>query len=274
MNGPCKTTEGTTSSKKKPRHKVKDASSKKPRHKVQDAALRKKKRITHIGFDPDARNQYLTGFSERKRQRRVYGLAMQKVKDRKAKLEAKAELKSAVKEQIIEAERRKESILESGFEACDELTPDNDDNASTEEETTRQSESEPKTAEVQLYEDNYTRNKWGGEVIVTTTTDFPSDDDDGDVVRGAAMSISTDKAQEFSGKVERYINELKGKLPSSKRDARRHNQPTMTKGKHGALNMPGIGGDKNLKIAKKMLARTQPKTTEPSKKKFKKSHKR
>ena len=42
---------------------------------------------TIITFDSDKRHDYLTGFSSRKKERRAFGLAMQKVKDRQSKLE-------------------------------------------------------------------------------------------------------------------------------------------------------------------------------------------
>ena len=42
---------------------------------------------TIITFDSDKRHDYLTGFSSRKKERRAFGLAMQKVKDGQSKLE-------------------------------------------------------------------------------------------------------------------------------------------------------------------------------------------
>ena len=46
-------------------------------------------------FDPEARREYLTGFSKRKTERRKFGLAMQKVKDRKARLLEREEIRKA-----------------------------------------------------------------------------------------------------------------------------------------------------------------------------------
>jgi Nucleolar protein 12 (25kDa) len=242
---------------------------KKTKKNVRDAhnSSRKQKRVTHIGFDPDARNEYLTGFSERKRQRRCYGLAMQKVKDRKSRLDQRAELKLAVKEQIIEAERKKASFADAAYHACNTAATCENEQCSEAVEADRQSplsEIDPENVEtkVQLFEDVHTKNQWGGDVIVTTTTDFTGDSDD-DIVSETIVNRrkgSSDRAQEFSGKVERFIGELKGKMPSTKRDARRlNNRSTKHKGKHGALNMRGIGSDKNFKIAKKMLSRSQAK---------------
>ena len=56
-----------------------------------------------IKFDPEARRTYLTSLSSKKKERRTYGLAMQKVKDRKLKLEEKRETKKALLEQIEES---------------------------------------------------------------------------------------------------------------------------------------------------------------------------
>jgi hypothetical protein len=43
-------------------------------------------RKLELKFDTKDRNSYLTGFSQRKKERRAFGLAMQKVKDRKGEL--------------------------------------------------------------------------------------------------------------------------------------------------------------------------------------------
>ncbi|EKU20538.1 rrna processing protein rrp17, partial [Nannochloropsis gaditana CCMP526] len=48
-------------------------------------------------FDPEARREYLTGFSKRKKERRTFGLAMQQVKNRKARLMEREELRKAKK---------------------------------------------------------------------------------------------------------------------------------------------------------------------------------
>ena len=82
-----------------------------------DATLRKRGRTKEIVFDPEARREYLTGFSARKQQRRAYGLAMQKVKDRKAKLEQRKDLREAQLERVEEAERLKKQVEEAALEA-------------------------------------------------------------------------------------------------------------------------------------------------------------
>lgn len=53
------------------------------------------KRGLSLVFDPEARREYLTGFSKRKTERRKFGLAMQKVKDRKARLLEREEIRKA-----------------------------------------------------------------------------------------------------------------------------------------------------------------------------------
>ena len=60
-----------------------------------------------VDFDPDKRKDYLTGFSKRKKERRVFGLAMGELKKRKDHLEARKERAEAKAE---ETEKREERI--------------------------------------------------------------------------------------------------------------------------------------------------------------------
>jgi hypothetical protein len=52
----------------------------------------------HIAFNVDAREEYLTGFSKRKAERRRFGLAMGELKRKRARLEDRKERRAIEKE--------------------------------------------------------------------------------------------------------------------------------------------------------------------------------
>lgn len=208
------------------------------------------KRKTEIAFDADSRREFLQGFSERKKQRRAFGLAMQKVKDRKAKLEKRAERKEAMREQMEQAEKQKAEILES-------MVSNDLPRAAPVVET---------VDNIKTYQDKETKSCWGGEVIVTTSTKIPGDssddddDDDGDDQRKdrKPMKKGKDEAQEFAGNVERFMQELKGNMPGKKKK-RKEQTVIKAKGKHGAAKMKGMGGTADLKAAQRILKQAQTK---------------
>eukprot|EP00977_Amphora_coffeiformis_P020017 scaffold7805_cov153-Amphora_coffeaeformis.AAC.1 len=246
---------------------------------------RKHKGGPEITFDPEARRNYLRGFSERKKQRRAYGLAMQKVKDRNERLNDRKERKASLMEQIEQSEKAKQELLEvtiaehalpatsAGRRSNDDEDDDDDDddeevpmNAPAKESNT--------TAETQIkkYDDQETEKRWGGQVVVTTSTAIPGEDsDDGgastekkQVARPVRSSSGKpkhkDKAQEYAGSVDRYLsgknNVNKLLLPGKKRKA----QPRGGhKGKHGASDMKGVGGAAGLQAAQKILKRSKSK---------------
>ena len=245
------------------------------------------RRHGEIVFDPEARKSYLRGFSERKKKRRVYGLAMQKVKDRKAKIEQRAEERQAVQEQIEQAERQKEELLEELVEENKKSivhapyfsNKDYSDSDSSSDVEKQEEEDEGDIDKVETYQDVQTQSQWGGEVIVTTSTHIPgdSDDDDDDDDDEAANepkkkknTRSTDMEQEFAGNVEKYMKQLKGNLPGKKK--KDHRQPKH-KGKHGAANMKGMAAGGDLKIAQKALQRSIGKKGISSKAKGGRAHK-
>lgn len=218
-----------------------------------EATMPKKRRLDHqrsgeIVFDPDARRSYLQGFSDRKRQRRAFGLAMQKVKDRKAMLEDRAEMRKARKEQVEQAEKQKEELLEEYVQdhansmAPVKFTPQNGDEGEIEK--------------VETYEDVQTQQQWGGEVIVTTSTRIPGDSDVDEVRQEPKTRRKTvvDAQQEYAGSVDKFIAKLKGNMPGKRKD-RGHKR----RGKHGASSMKGMAVAGDLKIAQKVLSRSQAK---------------
>lgn len=203
-----------------------------------------KSRGKEIVFDAEERRNYLRGFSERKQQRRAFGLAMQKVKDRQARLDDRREHKKSELERIEEAERQKRTMLE---DVLQEGAVEADDAVVVIEKA--------KTA---AYQDEASTEKWGGHVIVTTTLASMSDASD-EESQTANAKQSVDKRQRYAGDVSKFINRMKGSLPAKKKTTR--SQPR--KGNHGAANMSGIGGAANLKLAKKALSKVQAKSGVP-----------
>lgn len=197
-----------------------------------------------IKFDPEARKNFLTGASSRKNDRRAYGLAMQKVKDRKHKIEQRKEEKQALKEQVEEAERMKNNDLFDDYDSEDELGNGNVDKNGDNE-----------NGKVQMtYEDESTQNQFGGHVIVTTSYGIPSDDDES--VGESEKPKNIDTAQRYAGNVEKFMTSLKKKMPSKKAKYQSSAGKAGHKGMHGAQGMIG-GNAKDLKMAKKTLSRVE-----------------
>jgi ribosomal RNA-processing protein 17 len=254
---------------------------KKTKGKVKGGVIKsfiKKGSKREVLFDNESRKQYLRGFSERKKQRRLYGLAMQKVKDRSSKLEERAQLRKEIQEQIEQAEKQKETLLEELLESGqvdkdpaieseddDESNnqhdndTDDDDDDDDQEESEKKPKARPSKAEIvdtKVYNDGTAERTWGGQVIVTTSAiDLDDDDDDDDDIinestTAATKKKSVDARQKYAGKVERYMNELKSKLPAKHSTTKR-------------LNRKGKNGDGTSKIASKLL--NQSKEKQPSK---------
>lgn len=208
-----------------------------------------------VTFNPSDRRDYLTGFSSRKKERRAFGLAMQKVKDREAKLEERKEHREAQREKIEDIERNKvalrKGLLLSG-ENEDDVDIDNDGSGADGTQ-----EQERKT-----YQDEHTAHQFGGSVSVTTTFGIPpEDDDEDDLTNSKAQQFyarkqhgpgHVDEAQKLAGNFRNYIANVKGTLGSKKKAAGRQGG---RKGQHGASTMKGMGNAASLKMAKKTLAK-------------------
>jgi len=259
--------------KKRPRNndqKGKGGANKKVKSKANKNNGRRPKRVASIVFDAEARTKYLQGFSQRKTERRAFGLAMQKVKDRKAKLEHRAELKSAEREQIQEAEQRKQQLLQQSIlldlplprddllANHSSLLPKEDDNDDNSQNNDDDDDDKSETTNIETYQDEQTQQQWGGTVIVTTSThipgqDEPDDDHNRQQQQQTKKPRAHDAAQEYAGHVERFLKDLKGRMPSKKKKQQEHKQRG---GKHGASHMKGVGSAADLKTAQKMLARS------------------
>jgi|EP00979_Chaetoceros_neogracilis_P010186 ribosomal RNA-processing protein 17 len=192
-----------------------------------------------IKFDPEKRKEYLTGASTRKQERRAYGLAMQKVKNRQAKIEDRREEKRATMEQIEEAEKMKNNDLFDDYESSGEESGDEDT-------------AKAQKMKVDTYEDQSTQNQFGGQVIVTTSFGIPDDSDD--EANAATKQKTVDVEQRYAGNVKRYMDRLIKKMPQ--KGAKFTQGRSAKKGQHGAEKMIG-GNAKDLKMAQKTLMRVQ-----------------
>jgi hypothetical protein len=208
-----------------------------------------------IKFDPEARKTFLTGASARKQEKRAYGLAMQKVKDRRAKIDQRREEKKAMIEKIEEAERIKKDQLFDDYDSED----DEDNNVKKDKKV-------EDTTKVEKYEDESTQNQFGGQVIVTTSFGVPSDESDEEDTTIAAITEEDgkggvkrkiDSEQRFAGSVQKYMAQLQKKMPPKGAKFKAGNGGRAgKKGMHGAQGMIG-GNAKDLKMAKKTLSRAE-----------------
>jgi ribosomal RNA-processing protein 17 len=236
----------------------------KSKHKM-PASMIKRGNKREVVFDPEARKSHLRGFSERKRQRRAFGLAMQKVKDRQAKIEQRASEKKDELERVEEAEQQKEQWMNEivrmnnvdSFESDEDGGSDNDNN--DEVNTKQQQQPSDDVIDTKTYDDRGTESTWGGQVTVTTSVvDLDDDsDDENSISNNYKNAKSIDTAQKYAGNVQRYLDDLKGNMPGKKN--RDNGHKARRKGKNGAADMKGVGGSGNFKIASKLLSKSKDK---------------
>jgi hypothetical protein len=167
---------------------------------------RQSRKQPDICFDPDALKTHLKGFSARKTARRVFGLAKQKQKERIARNQIRAETKRDSKNNN-NGEKESEETVEVAIPEQDEV----DDT-------------------IVHYKDVSTQQQWGGDVIVTTTTRIPDDNAEIDLLiqeQQQAKKGSEDKDQAYAGSIEKFINQVKARLPA---------KPKRKKSKHKGKN--------------------------------------
>lgn len=222
------------------------------------------RRKVEITFNPADRLNYLTGFSSRKQERRAFGLAMQKVKDREARLEENKEAREAQLEKIEEIERNKKALRgvdnEGGYN--DDEFDINDNSADGKMPARPLHQHNEK--ELKTFQDEHTTNQFGGLVSVTTTFGIPSDDEDDNSINSKRVFYArkqhgaghVDEAQKRAGDVHKYITEVKGTMNQSKKGTSKQGGK---KGQHGASTMKGMGNAKTLNMAKKTLSKFQAK---------------
>eukprot|EP00588_Corethron_pennatum_P008534 CAMPEP_0194267458 /NCGR_PEP_ID=MMETSP0169-20130528/1946_1 /TAXON_ID=218684 /ORGANISM="Corethron pennatum, Strain L29A3" /LENGTH=267 /DNA_ID=CAMNT_0039008291 /DNA_START=102 /DNA_END=901 /DNA_ORIENTATION=+ len=252
---------GSTSKNKKRSQNDKGGGSaaKKTNRKRKDAltgGTRRKK--VEVSFDIDERREYLTGFSKRKKARRVFGLAMQKVKDRKDRLEERKERREAKEDRIQELERQRkiqrgEKLLsDSGSES--DSADDGDDKGTAGGVPGPAGASAPVTT---TYASAPIHDRFGGCVVVTTTPGLPPDSDDEANARyvelrdAMAQRKGVDADQRKLNSATAYTRALEGSLPGKKKSQKKWSG----KGMHGAQHMKGMGGATGVKSAKKVLSR-------------------
>ncbi|KAL9185342.1 hypothetical protein ACHAXT_003119 [Thalassiosira profunda] len=210
-----------------------------------DAPRRPRK--LEISFDSTSRREYLTGFASRKKERRAFGLAMQKVKDRKAKLEERKEQREAKIGEIEDIERNKRALRAGG---------DDGGNGGGDSDGEVEDDREDGERETTTFRDERTALQFGGTVSVTTTFGIPDDDGDSDddrafFARATHGADHIDDAQRKAGHVKSYIAEVKGTLGHKKKGGHSGGR----KGQHGASSMKGMAKGGDLKYAKKALAK-------------------
>jgi len=258
---------GPTSKNKKrsPNDRGAGSAAKKPNRKRKEAptgGTRRKK--VEVSFDADERREYLTGFSKRKKARRVFGLAMQKVKDRKDRLEERKERREAKEERLHALERqqkiqRGEAVLsDSGSDA----DSDSDDDGPGGAVPGPGGAAAPVTT---TYASAPIHDRFGGSVVVTTTEGLPPDSDDEAQARyvelrdAMAQRKGVDKGvdadQRRLNSATAYTRALEGSLPGKKKSQKKWTG----KGMHGAQHMKGMGGATGVKSAKKVLSRVSAK---------------
>ena len=214
------------------------------------AAPRHKK--VEVSFNASDRLDYLTGFSKRKKERRAFGLAMQKVKDREAKVEERKERREAQIEKIEDIERNKKALrkgLEGGNDGDGE-EDDNDDGSVHDEINDGQQQQQQQ--QQSTFQDEHTTTQFGGLVSVTTTFGIPSDDEDDDSIdfykRAKHGKDHVDTEQKRAADVNTFIEQVKSNMPK-KNSGKRGGK----KGQHGASTMSGMGHSATLKMAQKTL---------------------
>ena len=221
----------------------------KSKHKM-PASMIKRGNKREVVFDAEARKAHLRGFSERKRERRAFGLAMQKVKDRKAKIEQRASEKKDELQRVEEAEQQKEMWMNN---AASLDGGENDESSDDEEDSPKEMQSQQ--LDTKVYDDKTTETTWGGQVTVTTSVvELDDDSDDDDVASNPRRAKSVDVAQKNAGNVQKFMDKLKGNMPGKKNS---NGHKAKRKGKNGASEMRGVGGSGSLKIASKLLNKSK-----------------
>ena len=194
---------------------------------------------------------------------------MQKVKDRKAKLERRRDDRNAREERQRDGETARGSTTLSSAGADDSYG----DGPARPTDTIGLGGGGDGTESTKVFEDDGTRDQFGGTVVVTTTFGVPSDDesdcdDDEEMIRrrrarkgnnSGAVGEGNDDQQRYAGSVTRFMTELKGNMPSAKRAKSSSGGFAGTKrgGVHGAAGMKGMGSGTDVKMARKMLGRAE-----------------
>ena len=243
-----------------------------------------------IKFDPAARHDFLTGFSKRKKERRVFGLAMGKLKARKDALDERKEIRAAKKEEVREKEEnmrlnRKQKDGDNGDDddADDDNDDDNDDsNADAGRDVTDlirssipssfplDASAPPASSSASLpsgkisvipFTNDSTISMFGAGVTVSVSYGLSgagvcgndSDDDDSELLHSRQRGEKkVDVDQRYAGNVTKFMKDVSASLGNKKKTDRKG---WTGKGMHGAQGMKGAGGAATVKLAKKLIGR-------------------
>lgn len=157
-------------------------------------------------FDPEARREYLTGFSKRKKERRTFGLAMQQVKNRKARLMEREELRKAKKGALDD--------LPASIKGAEPYL------SGTALANGKEKETMETKAKEEVYDDRFTTATFGESVLVTTSFGIPSGDEEDEeggvlaMVREERKGGGVDKEQLQAGSVAHFKKLVAGKMPA------------------------------------------------------------
>ena len=126
-----------------------------------------------VVWDEESRVDYLTGFKKRKNERRKFGLAMQVMKEAKAKKEVLKEKRA----QVIKANKKEQDKLK-------ELQGKGSDDSSSEEEDESNDEGDKerkgKKGEEVVFNDEETTSMFGGSVSVVVNEDMDNAEEESD----------------------------------------------------------------------------------------------
>jgi ribosomal RNA-processing protein 17 len=130
--------------------------------------VKKVKNKTEIVFDDNARNDYLTGFRKRKTERRKFGLAMQIVKDQKAKKEELKERRATVAAATLG--KSEDNDIDENEDENEDEDEDSDDEGDDEGDD-EDGSADDKDGEA-VFDDEGTTSMFGGSVSVVVAQDM------------------------------------------------------------------------------------------------------
>lgn len=187
--------------------------------------------VTEATYDPEARRQWLTGFSKRKKERRMKGLAYGALKAREEKLAIRRARRAANPKPKIET-----PVVDAEAEA-------------------------PAEKKVVEYDDGAVMDQWGSSVTVTTTLGLDVDSEDEERAarlenKNVKPAFKVDADQEYAGSLEamkRKVAPMCARSAKSvrrgnrKRDANPHYKGGGTKGPDAKSLVDSASGKKSKK---------------------------
>jgi len=215
------------------------------------------KKKTEVIFDDEARVKWLTGFRQRKTERRKFGLAMQIVKDKQAHKDALKINRKSIKEargetingvDVVQADPAADNSKKKNSLAVPELPGGEGE------------EGEEPEGEKQTFEDAATVGMFGGSVAVQIGVGIgeeePSDLQEEEVAAAAARLRAREQARKPQlSKLEKAVRKVQqsGALNKKKKKKREgEDAPDTRGGRHGPPQ--GKKGFKKAKIEKKQQA--------------------